>query len=696
MRRLRAACDVCHTFWQHAVEAGAGRPVAEALRNVHKEAPTLRTALRHLAVSLATLLGASVVAFGVLHLTPMDPARYFVQFRFQQTRPGVREEQIRALADWYGLHDPIPVQYARWLGRAVTGNFGRSLTTGREVGPELARRLPWTIVLAIPALGASWLLAILLATAAVRGGMVGRAASVMITAGALTPIFLLASLLVYVFAVRLTWIPILPPFELNLLDTYLWRAMLLPALCLALPIGAVVARRISAGLRASLTAPHATAARAKGADERGVLWRHAVRAGTRPLLARPLAVLSLVFGGVLVAEDIFGWPGIGRVFMRAIAARDITAIQGTLFLLAALVLAAECAVRILGSGRSPDDVVVPSGRVPGHAALIRSPGFALRIAIAVAAVMIVAAAAAPLLSRFPPDLVQLEEIQVAPSLRHWMGTDASGRDMFSRLLFASRTSLALALLSATGAVAVAGALAALAVWRGRSWADLAAGAARAILATPALAVALAVISVAGRAPWLIGSVFALCGLAHVTARVHGLLASATRWPFVEAARLAGASPVRIGERHLFPHLARPLLAAALGLVPGFVILEATLGFFGFSLTPTVPTWGTLLWRGREALHRGDWWLLAFPVMFVMASAWASLRIATALGDPPPPTYVMVPRLTLGREWGAAATPAAVSVRGAGGVRPDRTRTGPAAASAAVEGGSADGAGGNGS
>ncbi|MGH6958912.1 MAG: ABC transporter permease, partial [Dongiaceae bacterium] len=380
-----------------------------------------------------------------------------------------------------------------------------------------------------------------------------------------------------------------------------------------------------------------------------------------------------------------------------IAARDITAIQGSLFLLAALVLAAECIVRILGSRQSPEDsVAVAPGRPPGHAEPIRSPGFALRAAIVMGTVIIVAAIAAPLLSRFPPDLVQLEEIQVGPSLRHWMGTDASGRDMFSRLLIATRTSLALAKLTAGAAVAVGGVLAALAVWRGRAWADVAAGAARAILATPALAIALAVISIAGRAPVLIGGVFAFCGMAHVTTRLQALLASAMRWPFVEAARLAGASPTRIGERHLFPHLARPLLAAALSLIPGFLMLEATLGFFGFSLTPTVPTWGTLLWRGREALHRGDWWLLAFPMMFVGLSAWASMRIAAALADPAPPTYVAAQRLVLGREWGAAATPTVVPGASARGIHSVRPRTGPTPASAAAQGGSGDGAGGDGS
>ncbi|HET8678935.1 MAG TPA: ABC transporter permease subunit, partial [bacterium] len=246
------------------------------------------------------------------------------------------------------------------------------------------------------------------------------------------------------------------------------------------------------------------------------------------------------------------------------------------------------------------------------------------------------------------------------------------------------------------AVAVAGLLAGLAAWRGHSWADVAVGTARTVLAIPALAVALCVISVGGRAPVLIGGMFAFCGLPYVATRLRVLFASALRWPFVDAARLVGASPVRIGERHLFPHLARPLLAAAVGLLPLFFMLEATLGFFGFSLTPTIPTWGTLLWRGREALHRGDWWLLGFPMMFVAATAWASMRIAAALDDPLPPTYVVTRKLVLGREWGDAATQTTVS-RGRGPVpAPARLRARPAPASAAAQGGAGNGASGDGS
>jgi hypothetical protein len=160
------------------------------------------------------------------------------------------------------------------------------------------------------------------------------------------------------------------------------------------------------------------------------------------------------------------------------------------------------------------------------------------------------------------------------------------------------------------------------------------------------------VAAAGRAPALIAGAFAVLGSAAVVGRLSVLQAAAWRWPFVEASQAAGASTLRIGERHLLPHLIRPLAAVAAGLVPGFILLEATLGFLGFSVSPTTPSWGTLLWRAREAMHRGDWWLIVFPAAFMAVTAWAYAALADALGRAHPPTYLESVRLRLGREWGA--------------------------------------------
>jgi peptide/nickel transport system permease protein len=620
---------------------------------------------RQVGIALATFFGASVVIFSLVHLAPMDPARFFVQFR---QGGGRGEEQIRAVRAWYGLDDPKPVQYVRWMGRVVRGDLGRSVGSGREVGPEVARRIPWSLLLAGASFGLAWILAVPLAVAGARGSPLGRIADGIITAGLLVPVFLLASVLIYVFAVRLTWIPILPPFELNLMDSYLWRALILPGLSVALPLAAIMARQIRVDLRAGLAAAHETAARARGVSERRVvLTTHAVAA--RPLLARGLPVASLLFGAILIVEEIFGWPGMARVLVRGIVQRDITVMQGSLLALVALVVTAELVMRLLGGrgARGPDaaaadgagtEAPVDGGlRMPGVPAPIPRLSVGARAAMGVAAVLAVAAVAAPLLGRFPPDLVLLEEIQLGPSWRHWMGTDASGRDLFSRLLHAGRMTLGLALGSSLVAVAAAGVLAALAAGSGRwtaVWRDAGAGLCRTVHAIPAFAFALAVVSVAGRAPVMMATVFALCGMAIVYPSLRAMAANALAWGFVRAGQAAGGSGLRIAERHLFPHLARPLLAAVLGLVPAMLMLEATLGFFGFSVTPTIPTWGTMLWRGREALHRGDWWLLAFPVAFVATASWGFGRVAESLRDPAPPTYVPAARLVLGQEWGAAA------------------------------------------
>lgn len=587
------------------------------------------------------------MTFGLVHLSPMDPARYFVQFR-----QGSRFEQVQALRDWYGLDDPVPVQYVRWVSRAARGEFGRSISSGRDIAPEVVRRIPWTLLLVAVALLLAWVMAVPLSLVAIRGGLPGAVASGLTTAAGLIPGFLVASLLVYVFAVRLTWIPILPPFELRLFDAYLWRSLLLPGVSLALPIAAVIVRDLKPALETHLAARHVAVARAKGLSERRVLWRHAMGAAVWPVVARPLPVLSVLFGGAIIVEDLFGWPGIARVFMRAITQRDITVIQASLLLLAALVVAVELLIRLVTDRR---DSLAPAVRPVQMPRAIPPLSLGARIAAGVGLVVIAAAVAAPLLARFPPDQVLLEEIQVGPSLRHWMGTDASGRDLFSRLLFAGRVTLALTIIPAAVAALAAAVIGALAVWRTRAWADLTLGTSRTLLATPAFALTLSLITVAGRSPFTIGLIFVVFGLAEIGARTHGLLADARQWAFVDAGLAIGATPGWIGERHLLPHLTRPLIGLACGLVPGLLVLEATMGFFGFSVTPTIPTWGTLLWRGREALHRGDWWLIAFPAGFVVAAAWGFLRMADALADPAPPTYVVAPRLALGREWGPQAT-----------------------------------------
>lgn len=609
---------------------------------------------RVLAAGLLTLLGASFVAFGFMHLAPMDPARFMIGFR-----QGVREEQIHRLREWYRLDTPIPFQYALWAGRAARGEFGTSLATRRDIGPEIWRRLPWSLLLAASAAVTAWLLAVPLAVAAAGRGAFSWAGRGVIALGVAIPVFLVASATVYAFAVRLTLIPILPPFELNPFDAALWLGLLLPTISLSVPVAAWLAQQLRGELSEVLGARFLEAARARGLSERRVLWRHAAGVAAKTVLARPLPALSVLLSGLLVVEEIFNWPGIGRSFTRAVGQRDIPVMQAVLLVLAATAVAGEIVLRLASGRLGTDRAAIGAARrtVVRRPAPLTPPDLRARVAMAITALVVMGAAAAPLVATFPPDQVLLDEINMPPSLRHWMGTDASGRDLFSRLLYAGRTSLAMALGAAIAAGLAAAGLAA-AVSAHPGWQAPLHGAGRVALAVPSLGVLLAAIATAGREPAFIAAGLAVIGCATLLGPLAALLADARRWSFVEAARASGAARLWIGERHLLPHLARPVLGATLALVPGFILLEATLGFLGFTVAPTTPSWGTLLWRAREAMHRGDWWLIAFPTVFLAASAWAFGALAQSLSRPKPPTYSPGARLRLGREWGAAARPAA--------------------------------------
>jgi ABC-type dipeptide/oligopeptide/nickel transport system permease component len=620
-----------------------------------------------LATALLTLFGASIVSFGFIHLSPIEPARFMAGFgqRF-------REEQIQRIREHYRLDRPIVYQYGLWISRAVRGDFGTSVLTRREVTPEVVRRVPWSLTLAVVSSLLAWGLALPLGVAAARGGHAGWAAQAITTGILVVPTFLIATLFVYFFAVRLTWIPILPPFELNLLDPALWLGLLLPSLSLGLPMAAVFARALAVDLRHVLAAAHVTTARAQGVSERRVIWRRALRVTVRAFQAQPLWLISVLFSALIMVEEIYNWPGIGRVFMRAVTQRDLPVVQAVLFILACLVLLLEIGVRIVAGRFGTDPEAATAAMRRGSEGGRPSPFPALnvrtRLALIVGAGLAVAAIAAPLLVRFPADQVLLDEIHNAPSFRHWMGTDSSGRDLFSRLLFAGRVSMGLAIAGALLAVVVASLLSLVDLRRavgrdslpgGRGWWVIsghrfAEWLGRVMMSIPMLPLTITLISVAGRAPWTISLVFAAGGLAVAVARVHALRTSTHQWTFVDGARAIGATPRHVGERHLVPHVAVTVLAVAAGLVPGFLLLEATLGFLGYSVTPTLPSWGTLLWRAREALHRGDWWLLTFPLGFLAAASWAFLGISEAFGAIVSPTYVRTPRLALGREWGRAA------------------------------------------
>lgn len=272
--------------------------------------------LRRLAQAVITIFGALTVVFLVLRLTPGDPVQIMLG---DYATP----ELTAALRKQYGLDQSLPVQYVVFLKNSVTGNFGQSLSQKTSVISVVRGALPYTITLAVAAMIVTCLVGVPLGTlAALKRNTVADFASMVIALlGIAMPGFLFALLLIYLLSYKLGWFPVQGAGEGAGVGSALHH-LILPAVALGFQSAALVARTTRSALLAVLGEDYIRTARAKGLSPRTVLWEHSLRAALVPILA----VLGLYFGQLLggagVVEIVFGRPGIGKLLVGAILARD--------------------------------------------------------------------------------------------------------------------------------------------------------------------------------------------------------------------------------------------------------------------------------------------------------------------------------------------------------------------------------------
>ena len=278
---------------------------------------------RRLLVSLAVLLGVSALTFSMLHLVPGDPVHAMLG---RQAVTAERAEELRAQL---GLYDPLPVQYANYLTKALRGDLGRSIRSNRPVASMIAEQLPSTLMLA----AASMIVAIAIGVplGSLAALQQNRWTDTLIMIGAISgvsiPSFFLALLLILLFSVSLGWLP-------GTASTNDLRGLVLPALTLGLGEAAVITRLVRASLLEVLHQPYLWTARAKGADEKRVLWEHAFRNALIPVVTMLSLQLVYLLAGSVVTENIFAHQGIGRLAVTAIQNRDFPLVQGVVLLIA--------------------------------------------------------------------------------------------------------------------------------------------------------------------------------------------------------------------------------------------------------------------------------------------------------------------------------------------------------------------------
>jgi peptide/nickel transport system permease protein len=288
--------------------------------------------LKRLVSAIPVLLGITVIVFAIMALIPGDPATAILG---SYATP----ENVEKLNRDLGLDKPAVQRYAIWLWNMVQGDFGRSFSLNRPVLDEVLDRFGATLVLA----GTSFVLCSVVGvaagvvSAARQYGAADRGITFAVLLGISIPSFFLGMMMILLFAVRLRWFPASGMWPIYG-DRDLWvllRHLAMPALALAVVATGVVARLSRSAMLEVLRQDYIRTARAKGVPERGVIWRHALRAAMVSVIPVLGIQAGFVLSGAVYIEMVFQWPGVGRMLVDAILKRDILLVQGGVVFVAA-------------------------------------------------------------------------------------------------------------------------------------------------------------------------------------------------------------------------------------------------------------------------------------------------------------------------------------------------------------------------
>ena len=288
-----------------------------------------RLVAHRLLATLPVLLLVTAGVFALLHLTPGDPIDAMMAESVDTT---AKEALRREL----GLDRSIAVQYAAWMGRLLRGDLGRSIRTGEPVIENVSRRIRPSLQLALMAMTVSLLVAfpVALASAVRHNTAVDRAGTTFALFGICMPNFLLALLLIFLFGVTLRWLPIsgyVDPLEEGWAGV---RSLVLPAVTLGLALAAVITRTLRSSLLDALAEDYVRTARAKGLSEWIVIRGHVLRNALIPVVTVLGLQLGTLIGGAVITEYVFALPGVGRLVVDAVFARDYPLVQGVILLIA--------------------------------------------------------------------------------------------------------------------------------------------------------------------------------------------------------------------------------------------------------------------------------------------------------------------------------------------------------------------------
>jgi peptide/nickel transport system permease protein len=303
----------------------------------------LRYALGRIVGTVPVLFGVTLLVFLMAWVTPGDP----VVAMLGEASQGMSRQALDELRRELGLDRPLPVQYLAYVGGLLRGDLGVSVRSRRPVLAEIRDRLPATVELALAALTIAVALGVTLGVvAAVRKRTwVDGAAIAVALVGVSVPVFWSGFVLMIVFALELGWLPAS--------GRGTWRHLVLPAVAVGVSSAAFIARITRGAVLEALGQDYVRTARAKGLAPRKVVFRHALRNALLPIVTVVGLQLGGLLGGAVLTETVFAWPGVGRLLVDAIVARDLPLVQGSVLVVSLLFILVNLTVDLSYAAINP-------------------------------------------------------------------------------------------------------------------------------------------------------------------------------------------------------------------------------------------------------------------------------------------------------------------------------------------------------
>ncbi|SMD27129.1 ABC transporter permease subunit [Kibdelosporangium aridum] len=536
-------------------------------------------------------------------LSGTDPALTVLRARSADQDP--TPEQLAAVREQLGLNEGPLTHLAHWLGGLPRGDAGTSWVSGEPVFPELMNALAVSVTLVLGALVVTLAVAVLVSARTLYLGSrqllwKGRAGTGAALLAAL-PKFLLASLLATVFGVWLGWFP-----------SSGWEgpaSMVLPALALGVPSGAVIGGLLDQSLPATFGEPWVRTWHACGFSP-GRIARHALRGALAGVLPQFLPSVVGLVGGAVAVEKIFNIPGLGRLALDAALAQDLPPLQTATLTLALLGVAVGLLVQALRRALL-GPALRDGGLAAAHPATLRR-GRSTTWVAGFCAVALLTLVVAGLLR--DPLYVDPAARLLPPSVAHPLGTDALGRDMLARLGHGALRTAGVAL-AVTAVSTLIGLLLGMA-------GQVSAGLTEVMSTLPAVLAGLLTTAVTGPSVWGAACAVCLVGWTPYAAQTAAILEQERATGHILASISFGARPTHLLRHHLLPAALPAVLRNALLRLPTTVLVLASLGFLGLGEQPPTPEWGRLLSENQPYLELAPWTTLGPACALVLLSVLA--------------------------------------------------------------------------